>query len=1145
MNAFVGSMRNMALRGVRPVILASFLAGATLSSFAFQSGAEAPVRKDSQAAEQTASQKTVAQGPGPDTLDRPKPFHSIDLQALDFRPLSPLSARDGASHLSVDFVDQDRLLVTFEGTGLVRRLKSCPKTHDDRILHAVLFDYPSGKVLRRAEWYVHDRQRYLWRLDPGRALLRKGDQFVVLDRELNEKSLIEVPGLVWTDVTPDGKQLIVEIRKEDPSDHGGVDERKPSKYEVRFVDVATQSVLRTLALDRFTPMPATSDGYADVVLKNGWVWLVQFGSDAMHPVTRVRSVCVPDVEYSGENSMLIGRCTTAQGRYMLSSFTTKGQFLWRQRWSEQGSVPLITKIPSGYRFAVSTFASPEKPATTLASVEEMLQDRTQRIEVFNSATGTSVLAFETQPAVVVGQNFALSPDGNSLALLRRGRIELYNLPKPTKEEDSKFAAMEAGAPGLLAPASTGENADDMLSAADEAPLPPAPAQPAPGTLDASSLPPLDAAAKAPESIPGANDKGNAEAKSLPTFHSSAQAVVVDVLVTDAKGRPVTGLKQDDFSLTEDGAGQQIHYFEEHSLGSAPPASVAEFKHPTNIFSNVTSAAHADVATMVLLDTLNTPVQDQYRARDALVRYIKDKPKTESFALCVLSGPLRLVRGFTADENELLLAIRDKRAKPNASLISQMDQSSLDMIRNFTHSNNNAQDLTRAFETSMAGLERSIIEEQASQEEMRTHLTIDAFEQLARYLSGIPGRKNLVWLSAAFPLGKFASSGGLDAGPFKTAHDFSVRVRDAMNLLATAHVSVYPIDVRGVAVNTVFDAGAQTPFRQNLPNGPLTNPTGGGVPAGFGQDATTALNMTNDHEVPRPGAVEQNQEESVHRNSEHSAMDAVAEQTGGKAFYGTNDIADAVKRTVEQASDYYSLSYSPTNRKYDGGFRKIRLKLARRGYQVSYRAGYYADDPNLPPKNREALLKSLSMAGMTPGSPQSRQIPFEVRVVPVGSPKTGTPNQPQPEIAKADSAKEKNKGQDKGSVAPSAVKLQHYVVDFAISASQLRFEAGPEGNMHGKFQLLANSFDNDGHPMSRAANTASAEVKPADYGQVLTAGIRLRQELDVPAEASYLRLGVEDLTSPHIGTVELALPVPALSDDPTGRKDRVLPPVEPD
>jgi VWFA-related protein len=533
------------------------------------------------------------------------------------------------------------------------------------------------------------------------------------------------------------------------------------------------------------------------------------------------------------------------------------------------------------------------------------------------------------------------------------------------------------------------------------------------------------------------------------------------------------------------------------------------------------------------------VQDQYRARDALVNYIKNKPKTESFALCVLSGPLRLVRGFTADENELLLAIRDKRAKPNASLISQMDQASLDMIRNFTHSNNNPQDLSRAFETSMAGLERSIEKEQLSQEEMRTHLTIDAFEQLARYLSGIPGRKNLVWLSAAFPLGKFAANGGLDAGPFQQERDFSTRVREAMNLLATAHVSVYPIDVRGVAVNAVFDAGSQTPFRQNLPNTPLTNPMGnGGTPSGLGQDSSTALNMTNDHVVPRPGAVEQSQEESVHRNSEHSAMDAIAEQTGGKAFYGTNDISDAVKRTVEQASDYYTLSYSPTNRTYDGGFRKIRLKLARRGYQVAYRAGYYADDPDRPPKNREALLKSLSMAGMTPGSPQSRQIPFEVRIVPVGAPKAG---QPEAGTAKPD----KDQDKDKNNTLSAAVKLQHYVVDFAISASQLRFEAGPEGNMHGRFQLLANSFDNDGRPMSRATSTASTEVKPADYGQVLTAGIRLRQELDVPAEASSLRLGVEDLTSPHIGTVELALPVPTPSDDPAGKKEKVLPPVEPD
>jgi hypothetical protein len=181
-----------------------------------------------------------------------------------------------------------------------------------------------------------------------------------------------------------------------------------------------------------------------------------------------------------------------------------------------------------------------------------------------------------------------------------------------------------------------------------------------------------------------------------------------------------------------------------------------------------------------------------------------------------------------------------------------------------------------------------------------------------------------------------------------------------------------------------------------------------------------------------------------------------------------------------------------------------------------------------------MLKSLSLAGMTPGSPQSRQIPFEVRVVPVGGLKPAN----AAAVAVAKPGAEVMSGTD-------TVKLQHYVVDFAISASQLRFEPGPEGNMHGRFQLLANSFDPDGHTLSRSSSTASAEVKPINYEQVLTDGLRLRQELDVPSQATALRLGVEDLSSPHIGTVELALPVPVVNEERIGKKEKVLPPVEPD
>jgi len=318
---------------------------------------------------------------------------------------------------------------------------------------------------------------------------------------------------------------------------------------------------------------------------------------------------------------------------------------------------------------------------------------------------------------------------------------------------------------------------------------------------------------------------------------------------------------------------------------------------------------------------------------------------------------------------------------------------------------------------------------------------------------------------------------------------------------------------------------------------LTNPSGMGQEiqaGGAGIDtaaASAARNLANDHPVPPDGFIGRAIEDSSRRNSEHSAMDLVAEQTGGKAFYGSNDVTQAVRTVVEQGTDYYTLSYTPTNRRYDGRFRKIRVRVSGHGYRIAHRSGYYAEDPNRPAEKTDVVLRSLSVAGMMHGAPESRQIPFQARVVPIGEPRTV--NATEFGIRR------------EGKNAATTIRLQHYSVDYAIPASSLRFEPQPEGDFHGTFRLLANSYDPAGRGLLQAASTAVADLKPERYKVVLSEGFRLRQELDVPVDASFLRLGVADVSSSTIGTVELPLPVPVPKDSAIARRTGSLPPVEPE
>jgi VWFA-related protein len=1082
-----------------------------------------------------ATQPQVQASPG--TSASPTLFQTINLDSMNFRRLSPLRSRDGSFHVAINFFDERHLLLTYEGSDMVHRRRTCPRTHDDRIVHAVVVDTDSGKTLHRADWYLHDREQYLWPLASGKMLLRDGESLIELDQDLNQKPIFEHKDIFWAGVTPNAQQVIAGYAI-DPEKQN--DKPQARKYEIRLLDAQSLNVLSTIPLERPIPQHLTGQGYADVVLKNGWTWLVRFGPKGQprRPITRVRSSCIPDLEISGQDTLLIGRCTTAQDRYVISSFSTGGQFLWRHRWPAMVNTPLISRSIDGSRFALSTVEVSKEANPIPAEAEETSHEvRQHKIEILNAATGTSILTLETQPAITVGGNVALSPDASKLAVLHNSQVELYRLPPMEKDEAAKLAALRAGTPGLLPPdAGTDPDEEPELATDEELSTKRLENFAAANLLPETSIP--DNSALKPAATPD-SAANNAPASEKPemVIHSRAEAVTVDVLVTDSKGHPVSGLKPEDFSVTEDGTSQKINFFKEHSVIDTHLTPAPDYKRPSNVFSNVSNTTQPDSSTLILLDMLNTGPLDQNSAREALTKYIKKKPANESFALCVLDTTLHLVRGFTPDENQLLLAMNDKRSKPSAPVISQLDTSSIKFIRTATQKLDSPGDVTRSFAIAMAGLERSLEDEQLSQNDMRTYLTIHAFEELARYMAGVPGRKKVLWLSGAFPLGQFASAQGLDAGPFHQQRNFVRLVSKTMNLLASAHVSVYPVDIRGVQLNSVSDVAEERPFSQDLPNSPLTSPTGTGqqtVAGGSGLDANAMANtrnLANDHVVSPDGFIGRAQEDSSRRNSEHSAMDLVAEQTGGKAFYGSNDLTQAVRTVVEQGTDYYTISYTPMNHRYDGHFRKIRVKVAGHGYRIAHRSGYYAEDPSRPQEKTEAVLQSLSMAGMLHGAPESRQIPFQARVIPVGEPRT------------VDSAEVGIKNRLKSN--PATIRLQHYSVDFAIPANSLRFVPQAEGSFRGNFRLLANSYDLDGQGLLQAASTATADLRPDRYRAVLSEGFRLRQEFDVPVNASFLRLGVADLVSSNIGTLELPLPVSIPKESSIARRSGGLPPIEPE
>jgi VWFA-related protein len=476
--------------------------------------------------------------------------------------------------------------------------------------------------------------------------------------------------------------------------------------------------------------------------------------------------------------------------------------------------------------------------------------------------------------------------------------------------------------------------------------------------------------------------------------------------------------------------------------------------------------------------------------------------------------LHLLQGFTSDENKLLAAASNGKSAPKSArwqIAEQGIQKTANSIKDLAQN-----DPMNSWGTLLHGIEAIQTEEQITDTDARVGITLNAMMQLAGYLSGIPGRKNLVWLSGSFPIASFNAD---MQNPMSDNRNYVGRVRLAAKLLSDSQVAVYPVDVRGM------DTGKISASDNNVGLGPGTQ----------GTAVAPGLPPVNGDSVISPYVAFQQEamQDLARRTAERTALNQMASETGGTAFFSSNAIADAIKTATEQGSNYYSLSYSSSNKNYDGRFRRIKVSLAEKGYHLHYRPGYFAEDPNSPAKMRE-IAHNIRVVAMQYGSPQSHQIRFSVRVVPIG-PKT-----------KADSAKvgEILLASAKNPTLPSQVEVQHHSIDYAIESSDLRFLPLSNGTYRSALTFMIASFDHEGRPLAGVSNIGTSDLQPDVYKDVLSGGVRVHQEVDVPIAATSLRIGIQDQLSNYVGTIDISLPVPAPPDVPRRVKHQ-LPEIEPD
>jgi VWFA-related protein len=376
---------------------------------------------------------------------------------------------------------------------------------------------------------------------------------------------------------------------------------------------------------------------------------------------------------------------------------------------------------------------------------------------------------------------------------------------------------------------------------------------------------------------------------------------------------------------------------------------------------------------------------------------------------------------------------------------------------------------------------------AFQTDLRVRMTLDALQELARYLSAIPGRKNLIWFSGSFPI--TIDPDDTLHNPFRNVATYGDQIKKASALLTAARVAVYPVDSRGLMTQTPFDANYVP-----SPNGLSVN----------SQGKLTAASKTQNISKASTQFMTQTAEEQ-------SSIKAIAEETGGKAFVNDNDLKGAVEEAIENGSSFYTIAYSPAAAAFDGSFRRIKISVDKGDYKLAYRDGYFAD-PAFGPSVQNPEGANLITAAILHGAPPSTQIILKARILPATDPllkSAKLPDGPQGQMAAA------MKG-----------PTQRYVVDLSVDPRDFTFTDTPEGAHLARLEFLLVAYDADGNRVNFLDQAFNVNFSPKQYQEAMTNGLHARIPLDLPAGRISLRIAVQDLTAGRAGSMEVPLAVAA-------------------
>lgn len=354
--------------------------------------------------------------------------------------------------VSLDFLDENRLLFSFHVASGLRERDSDEDQERRQRIHAVVVDIATGKAGIEADWSMPDRRRYLWILNDGHFLLRTADGLDEGDAELKTKEYLHWPGrLMWIEMDPEQKFLVansveastgiqaagaavsVPVEKQVTGVKTG---DKKEVLTIRTVRRDTREVVKTTKTawtSQTSDWPINSKGYVETVHDKGPRWVMKYQphvGDKGWAVVNPNSVCVPQGAFVTDSEMLVSRCDPQDGWKLTAANVTALKTLWETNIGSNTMWPLLMTSRDGLRAARETLVL-KRSAEKYTSGVQIEDVQGQMVRVFDTATGKAVMEAPIRPIYDGGGNVAVSPSGKRVAVLNGNAIQVYELPAPT------------------------------------------------------------------------------------------------------------------------------------------------------------------------------------------------------------------------------------------------------------------------------------------------------------------------------------------------------------------------------------------------------------------------------------------------------------------------------------------------------------------------------------------------------------------------------------------------------------------------------------------------------------------------------------------------------------------------------------------